>query len=391
MRRVAFWFDAPFEYTGGLNYLRNLLHALARVNDGSVQPVVFFAANLPAGIEAQFAPLATVVRTRLLQRKTLPWFVHKVGFRLLRAMPLVYRLLRRHRIDLLSHAWIEFTGRAPCPILTWVPDFQYLHLPELFPGLDPEAETRSVRAMIAQARLVILSSQAAHRDFLAVAPPGHEGRGRVLPFVSQPHGGEVPPLAEAERRLGFRGPFFVLPNQFWAHKNHHVVVDAVAALKAEGLAVQVLCTGNTRDYRLGGTPYVDSLRERIAAQGLRDQVRILGLIDYADLLCLLRHCVGVINPSRFEGWSSSVEEGKSHGKPVILSNIDVHLEQAPARGHYFDPDDAGALAQALRAVWEAHDPAADARHARAAHEDLARRTEAFGRAYLALVDEALPR
>ena len=51
MFKVAFWFDAPVEYSGGLNYVKNLLYALSLVNDGSVRPYVFFGADVPADVE----------------------------------------------------------------------------------------------------------------------------------------------------------------------------------------------------------------------------------------------------------------------------------------------------------------------------------------------------
>ena len=54
----------------------------------------------------------------------------------------------------------------------------------------------------------------------------------------------------------------------------------------------------------------------------------------------------MINPSRFEGWSTPVEEAKALGTPMILSNISLHQEQAPA-AKFFDPDQAEALADIL--------------------------------------------
>ena len=57
--------------------------------------------------------------------------------------------------------------------------------------------------------------------------------------------------------------------------------------------------------------------------------------------------VGIINPSKFEGWSSSVEQAKSMGKKVILSNINIHKEQNPDRGVYFNADDNKKLANIL--------------------------------------------
>ena len=53
---------------------------------------------------------------------------------------------------------------------------------------------------------------------------------------------------------------------------------------------------------------------------------------------LMYYSIAVINPSKSEGWSSTVEQAKSMGKMVLLSNLKVHKEQSPFRQFYFDPN-----------------------------------------------------
>jgi glycosyltransferase involved in cell wall biosynthesis len=393
MVKVAFWFDAPVEYSGGLNYIKNLLYALSLVNDGSVRPYVFFSADIPANIESRFSPYATVIRTRLLQRGTARWFIQKVLSRVFGSMILVNALLKSRDITVLSHVWFVYKGQCPFRIIGWIPDFQYLHLPELFPTLDPDEETRQNRKIIAQSDIVILSSHDALEDFKRVAAPEHQSRGKVLQFVSQPGNAAASkhPVTRdtIEKKYGFAGRFFSLPNQFWAHKNHMVVLRAVKALKDNGIDVLVLCTGNVKDYRITSTDYIDSIYEFIEANGLQDHVKILGHIDYNDVLFMMKNSVAVLNPSRFEGWSSSVEEAKSMGKPVILSRIGVHVEQNPLNGRYFDPDDAIGLSQILADAWTAPADASHDEAERIARDALHERTVEFGNAYLGLVSSVV--
>jgi 6-phosphofructokinase len=75
----------------------------------------------------------------------------------------------------------------------------------------------------------------------------------VLQFVSQTSGAlqnaaEPPTSAKIEAKYEFGGRFFLLPNQFWKHKNHAVVFAAVKALKEQGIECLILCTGNLQDY-----------------------------------------------------------------------------------------------------------------------------------------------
>ncbi|TIP85862.1 MAG: glycosyltransferase family 4 protein [Mesorhizobium sp.] len=72
----------------------------------------------------------------------------------------------------------------------------------------------------------------------------------------------------------------------------------------------------------------------------------LGLIPYNDVVALIGAADYLLNPSHFEGWSTTVEEAKALGTPMLLSDIPLHREQAP-ESLFFAPDSAEALAQRL--------------------------------------------
>jgi glycosyltransferase involved in cell wall biosynthesis len=78
------------------------------------------------------------------------------------------------------------------------------------------------------------------------------------------------------------------------------------------------------------------------------------MIPLPDVYALLRVSTALINPSRFEGWSTTVEEAKAFGVPMILSDLDVHREQTGGTARYFRTDDPAALADHLARM--ANDP-----------------------------------
>ena len=153
---------------------------------------------------------------------------------------------------------------------------------------------------------------------------------------------------KVRKKYGIAGSYFHLPNQFWRHKNHTVVVEAMRLLKQNGNAVTVVCTGNTADHR--HPEYFSGLMQTVEEYGLTGQFKVLGVVPFADLIAIMHNSVALINPSLFEGWSTTVEESKLLGKIILLSEIDVHVEQAPPRGLYFDPHDAGALAALMEEI-----------------------------------------
>ena len=125
------------------------------------------------------------------------------------------------------------------------------------------------------------------------------------------------------------------------------------------------------------------------ALGVAACFKVLGLVSYADLMALMWHSVAVINPSRFEGWSTTVEEAKSLGVPVIASDIVVHREQKPPAGVYFPPDSAETLAELMRQEWEADRPEDRRRLAENARRQLPDRREEFARQFESYVLECL--
>ena len=82
---------------------------------------------------------------------------------------------------------------------------------------------------------------------------------------------------------------------------------------------------------------------------------MLGLVPRSDVIALMRYSRALINPSFFEGWSTTVEEAKSTGKRIILSDIDVHKEQNPPDGVFFNPKDPKDLAEKMWSLWTNRD------------------------------------
>jgi glycosyltransferase involved in cell wall biosynthesis len=386
--KVAFWYDRPAAYSGGLNYLRNLLYALSRVEGCQVEPFIFFGRSVSDDLVRPFESLATVIRTPILDRKSVAWFAHQIFHRIFRSLLMVQLVIRPYGISIVSHAEALFGRSRPFRIVSWIPDFQYLHLPEFFPH-DSAFGTRRELRMAEETDVLVLSSFAALADFRRISAGKISTSVVVLQFVSQPSatGGDsqLPSVESTLQKHDIRGPYFFLPNQFWRHKNHAVVFAAVKALKARGLEIVVVCTGNLRDYRGRDSDYVDGLVRFIEENDLGGNVKILGQIDHSDVLCLMRHSVSVINPSRFEGWSSTVEEARSMGQRIILSNIRVHLEQSPENASYFNPEDSLELADLLASHWSSGQTGASEERTSRAAIELRQRTLAFGRTYARLI------
>ena len=385
MTRVGFVLRPPNSvWLGGTNYLSNLVHAIMSTPDRMAEPVLLVPPSTSAQTLAAFPAVETIV-TPMVDLSGYRHQLRRAG-RVLGRDIAFELLLKRHRIDVLSHS--EILGKfSELPAIGWIPDFQHRHLPEFFDATAIAARDRKYSSMISHCSTIVLSSRDAQNDCVAFRP-GCAGKTRVLHFVSGMTA-TVPVEAPSSvlHGLGVEGKYFHLPNQFWMHKNHRLVVDALRLLDKRGSDIKVVATGDMQDHR--NPAHFPALMKYVEDQRLTDRFRVLGVVPYAHLRVLMENSVALINPSLFEGWSTTVEEAKSLGKRVILSDIPVHKEQAPARGMYFDPANAERLAMHMQDAWESFSPERETAERNAAAMQLQERFIAFGRQYQEILRDTL--
>lgn len=268
----------------------------------------------------------------------------------------------------------------------WIPDFQHRHLPELFSAAEIAKRERGIAALADDATTIVFSSEASAADYRRFCPAA-KARPEVLRFCTAPVPEWIagdPLAAQAAYHLPDR--FFLISNQLWKHKNHLLVLEALALLAARGLRPHVVCTGHPADFR--DKNFVNVVLQRIHESGLAAQVALLGLVPRATQIQLMRRAVAVVQPSLCEGWSTVVEDARLLGQTVVLSDLEVHREQNPPGAKFFERTSAASLAAALAEVWSngipGPDPAREAQATAAARDAQLR----FGRRFLEIADHA---
>jgi glycosyltransferase involved in cell wall biosynthesis len=238
------------------------------------------------------------------------------------------------------------------------------------------------RAQILSGRLIMVSSADA-RAACERYYPGVAGRIFTVRFAVPPATGlDATTARRVADQYGLPDQFFFMPNQFWRHKNHLLVLEALALLKDQARPVTVVATGSQIDPRNPG--HLQVIQRMVQDRALSDQFRNLGLVPQPHVAALMAGCAALLNPSRYEGWSTTVEEARSLGTPLLLSDIPVHREQAGASAVYFEPADPGALAKVLTDFLPL---AADARDAArvAAQAEAEKRTQTFAEEFVKVV------
>lgn len=273
-------------------------------------------------------------------------FFHLAFYKLLRLLPSFcrIRLFNFRKIDFyypagnLPGKWIFKWGG-------WIPDFQYRHLPDLFS--DAERNNREKRNLFLakESSVLALSSEHALNDYLRYFAP-YKGNEFLLHFVSFADEDWLKPNPVlTQKKFNLPDRFYIVCNQFWAHKDHGTVIEAMHLLKQQGIPIHVVCTGSTEDFR--NPDYYSGLLKQVETFELSDQFHSLGFISRSDQIQLIRRSLAIIQPSLFEGWSTVVEDGRSLGKTIFLSDFPVHVEQNPPFSMFFQQKNAQQLAKLI--------------------------------------------
>lgn len=346
--RVGLVFSYNEEWIAGAYYILNIIHALKLLPEKE-QPQVVLISDSKENYDRvvtdtgylfleyfqyPFAP----VKYSMLER-----LINKVSLGISKTK-LIKKKPKKPIIDFLYPRQTPALDHEGLKKINWIPDFQEEFLPQYFSEEEIQNRKEFQREVICAGDAVVFSSKDALGHFDTLYPDANLDK-IVLPFaVSIEHFKDVN-LHMLKEKYDLPNHYFFAPNQFWAHKNHLVILEALHYLKEKGEKVVVAFSGKENDYR--NQDYVTKLKRYVKEHALEDCCRFLGFIDRKDQLCLLRNAIAIVQPSTFEGWSTVVEDAKALNKFIILSSLAVHQEQISENAHFFDPQNALQLAEIL--------------------------------------------
>jgi len=351
-KKIGIVFGWDESWAGGLYYLLNVIHALNTLPEGEKPELFIYDSN-----ERNLSALSNIHYPYLYYKNSLKNLnlVERIINKLCRKLT-GYNVFSMENIGIIDHYFPLYEYRNDLIYdyykskrIFWIPDFQHKHLPEYFSSKELELRDRIFGSVANKNVRLVLSSNDAREDFVRFFPK-YKCKIFVVPFAVT-----LPPIDHLTRneiikKYGLNEIFFIAPNQFWAHKNHIIILRALKILKQKGVYTQIVFTGKEDDYR--NQNHVGNLKQFILENQLNDYIKSLGFIDRADQLKLIQESIAVIQPSLFEGWSTVVEDSKALNKGLILSNLKVHHEQCGQNVLYFDPNNEVELANHIIFVLE---------------------------------------
>jgi len=244
------------------------------------------------------------------------------------------------------------------PYVMSVHDLQHRLQPE-FPEVSANGEGESreylFRNGIRNATLLLAESETGKEDILNFY--GQYGatpdRIKILPLL--PSCTLAPQTTETEQRR-IRGKYCLpdhylfYPAQFWPHKNHVRVVEALGLLRQRyGLKIPIAFCGS----------HSGAIREQVfrevkavtARCDLTEQIHYLGYVPDADISGLYVGATALIMPTFFGPSNIPVLEAWQLNCPVLTSDIRGIREQSGDAAILIDPGSVEQIADGINCLW----------------------------------------
>jgi glycosyltransferase involved in cell wall biosynthesis len=330
--KLGIIFNFSPNWLGGIFYIINVVKTLDFLEDEDKPEItLFYSPGLLKFLDKFDYPYLNAVEwsfPSMIKGSLKSWLLRKNLF--------VDEMLKKYTLDAIYPLQdYPLSTSTRTKLISWNADFQYLYYPEFFTRLQRTGRRLRTRFALKNTKDLVLSSHDARKDLEKFFKVPGSLNIHIYHFVSIMEDLTQTEIGALREKYRLPEGYFLVSNQFHPHKNHKVVLLALAKLKEMGLQVHLAITGKFP--KAGDSPYMAELHRIIRENRLEDQISMMGVISRADQLQLMRHSQAVIQPSLFEGWSTVIEDARSLQVPVVASNLEVNQEQLGDAGVYFDP------------------------------------------------------
>lgn len=253
------------------------------------------------------------------------------------------------------HPWAFEAG---VPSVVAIHDLQHRLQPE-FPEVSANGEWERreyvLRNCARSAKQILVDSDVGKEHVLFFYGPYGASAEQLtsLPFLpasTLPRDPSDSARSAVRSRHSLPNAYIFYPAQFWPHKNHARIIEALEQLKhRHGIIVPAVFCGS----------HADAVRERhfqllmnMAGQcGVADQIHVLGFVSDDELAALYAGARALVMPTFFGPTNIPALEAWALGCPVLTSDIPGVREQMGDAALLVDPRSVDQLTDGIRRLW----------------------------------------
>lgn len=241
------------------------------------------------------------------------------------------------------------TGELPTGIrkagiktVVTIHDVIFMRHPEWYKWIDTKVYAWKFRHTCQEADRIIAISECTKRDIMLFGDVSPD----KIDVIYQSCGVRYK-LRESEKKLQEVHTTYMLPERYIVSvgtvEERKNIILAVKAMRMLPEDLSIVIVGRA-------TAYAEKVKKYIAENNLTDRILFLHSVPDDDLPAIYQMAEAAVYPSRYEGFGVPIIEAIQSGLPVVACTGSC-LEEAGGNGTlYVDPDDASAMAEAIKKV-----------------------------------------
>ncbi|NJK92342.1 MAG: glycosyltransferase family 4 protein [Blastochloris sp.] len=244
----------------------------------------------------------------------------------------------------LFHAMYWSAPWVKVPMVVTVHDVSFVRHPEWFRPGEAFFYRTCIAEVVRRARMVLTVSEFSKREICEVWGVSAEK-------VMVTYNGAGLGLETAGRELSPRSegrPFLLSVGGWHPRKNLVTLIRAFERICERGHDLEL--------HLVGPKTWLSGATERAwVGSRWRERIKDLGYLSGVELDQEYRQALGLVYPSRYEGFGLPILEAFARDCPVCCSDIPAFREVAGEAAEYFDPEDAGHMAEQVLKMAESSD------------------------------------
>ncbi len=257
------------------------------------------------------------------------------------------RILRAQQCDLwIFPAQDIHSYLLPLPALSTIHDLMHRyepHFPEVTAKGEYDKRERHYRTMCRWAKGIVVDSEIGRKqvsESYNIKPQVIH----VLPFVAPANSLRASASCLSDEIRYLPRKFILYPAQFWQHKNHRILIIALALLRKKIPDLHLVFTGTQKN----GYSLLQSL---IYNLNVKQNITFSGYVSDQDMTGIYRRARAMMMPTFFGPTNIPPLEAMAHGCPTAVSDVYGMRDQLGHAALYFNPHSAQDVARIMEQLW----------------------------------------
>lgn len=215
-----------------------------------------------------------------------------------------------------------------------VPVFDIMHKYESYPEINSfrinYSRNLHYKRVVKNASIVFVDSEVGKLQLKESYPCKNSLKIIKLPYTAPPY---VFTSIKGSFKIDLPKKYLFYPAQFWKHKNHENLIEALEILKTKHkVKIDLVLVGAKKNYYL-------NVLDVIKKYGLENQIHYFNYVQNDELVYLYKNAFALIMTSTLGPTNIPPLEAIALGCPVIVSDVYAAREQLDDSALYFNPKD----------------------------------------------------